>query len=538
MKIKYLVTILLLQHFVTGFTQHHYQRFENIDIQHYKFEIHLNDTTDRIEGRANVSVKFLKTIKHFTLDLIQENSTNKGMSVHSVMSGGLDCVYTHTNNKLEIQPVNPAKKGQIIDFQIKYSGIPADGLIISENSHGERTFFGDNWPNRAKHWLPTVDHPSDKATLEFKIYAPQYYELISNGNLVKKKQIEDAMEFTHWKEDVPVPTKLMVIGAAQFAVDNTGNYEKIPVSSWVFEKDKETGFQNYQFGAKALKYFSELIGPYPYSKLAHVQSKTRYGGMENAGCIFYHERTATSKNSQERLFAHEVAHQWFGNSVTEQNWHHVWLSEGFATYLTHIYNQHFYGDELFRKGLKQDSERVIRYFRQNPAPIIDTTVTEYIRLLNANSYQKASWVLHMLRMDLGDQIFFKVLQKYYAEYKNSTALTYDFQHIAETLSGKNLDTFFRQWLWQAGHPVLNYNWEQTSSNTISLKILQTQAYHAKFEFPLDIRIVYKDGSAYTVSLRVSKVESIHHLQTNDEVEEIILDPDCKLLFEHASGFEK
>ncbi|MCF6333455.1 MAG: hypothetical protein L3J11_09250, partial [Draconibacterium sp.] len=133
----------------------------------------------------------------------------------------------------------------------------------------------------------------------------------------------------------------MVIGVARFAVQYNNDYKEVPVSSWVFPQNREEGFSDYSVGDKALKYFSEIIGPYSYEKLAHVQSKTRYGGMENAGCIFYAEKSVTGKNRAESLMAHETAHQWFGNSVTEQNWHHIWLSEGFATYLTHIYIEYF-----------------------------------------------------------------------------------------------------------------------------------------------------------------------------------------------------
>jgi aminopeptidase N len=514
--------------------QNHQSRFEKLDVQHYKFEIHLNDTTNQIEGVATISIKFLKTGNDITLDLV-ENSGDYGMLVHSVKKEDNELDFKQAHNKLVILLNEQAQAGDILDFTIGYSGVPADGLIISENRYGSRTFFSDNWPNRAQNWLPCVDHPSDKATLEFLVYAPAHYEVISNGKLVEKKQLDDAVEFTHWKEDVQLATKLMVIGAADFAIGNKQEFQGIPVSSWVFEENETKGFENYQYGTKALEYFSELIGPYSYEKLAHVQSKTRYGGMENASCIFYHENSAISDRIPEQLFAHEVAHQWFGNSVTEQNWHHVWLSEGFATYLTHLYAQHFYGDDQFKEGLKYDRERVIAFSKQKYIPVIDTTVQEYTRLLNANSYEKASWFLHMLRNKLGDDTFFEGLQEYYHVFRNKTVLTSDFQSVMESVSGKDLDRFFNQWLRSAGHPILKVSWgtESTGNQIDHQEILIQQRGKQLFSFPLEMNILYEDGSVDLVTVMIEKTKRTQQFQarTTSGIKDIFIDPNVKLLYE-------
>lgn len=527
---RIIIILLLLLPFLTLTAQKHQERFESIDVMQYIFEIRLNDTTNIIEGRADVIFNILKPVNKITLDLASIDSTGLGMSVKSVKTARGYTSFTHEDDRLKIEYIaDTTGSSDIGELTIIYSGLPADGLIISENKYGDRTFFGDNWPDRARHWLPTVDHPSDKAPVIFSVLAPEKYDVISNGMLDKIDYIKDGYKNTVWRENIPISTKLMVIGVADFEIGNNTTFNNIPVSSWVFPQNNEKGFENYTYGTKALEYFSELIGPYPYEKLAHVQSKTRYGGMENASCIFYHERTATSDNSQERLFAHEVAHQWFGNSVTEENWHHVWLSEGFATYLTHVYKQHFYGNEVFYEGLKKDRKRVIRYSQQNLSPIIDTTVTEYVKLLNANSYQKASWFLHMLRMDLGDEIFFKGLQKYYADYRNSTAITNDFQNVMEAVSGKGLDLFFEQWLWQAGHPVLSFNWKELSSK-LNITAEQVQADYI-FEFPLEIEIIYKNGDRKIQTIQVNSAKTEISLDDNQNIEKIGLDPYMKLLYE-------
>ena len=523
--------VLLLIHFTSLFAQNHHSRFESIDIQHYIFEIHLNDSTDRIEGKTTIQVKFLKSLDKITLDLVGLNdSTTSGMAVKNVYTEGVTINYKHINNQLEIQFNRKYGIHELANIEVEYAGIPADGLIISKNKFGDRTFFGDNWPDRARHWLPTVDHPSDKATLEFRVFAPKHYQVVSNGSQLEETNLKKGVKFTHWKENVPLPTKLMVIGVAQFAVKSNGNFNGIPVSSWVFPQNRVKGFKDYSVGAKPLKFFSKIIGTYSYEKLAHVQSKTRYGGMENASCIFYAEKSVTGKNNLERLIAHETAHQWFGNSVTEQNWHHVWLSEGFATYFTHIYKQNFYGDSFFKEGLIRDREKVIEFAQKNLLPIIDTTITNYNRLLNPNSYQKASWFLHMLREKIGDSLFFESVQEYYRIFKDSTALTEDFKSVVEKTSGEDLDLFFYQWLWKPGFPKINIEWKQKSNKKLKLKIIQTQPEFL-FAFPLDIEIEQKNGKRKVETVLIEDCNTKISFRLEDKVEDIRLDPSVRLLFE-------
>jgi len=451
------------------------------------------------------------------------------MHVSGVNFKGNSVQFIHQNNLLEISFNSTIPADSTIEFVIKYSGIPADGLIISKNKFGDRTFFGDNWPDRARFWLPTIDHPSDKATLEFRVFAPEKYQVVSNGFQLEETNLDGGIKYTCWKETVPISTKIMVIGVARFAVQQNENHTSVPVSSWVFPQNRDEGFMDYSVGDKALKYYDEIIGPYSYEKLAHIQSKTRYGGMENAGCIFYAENSVTGKNQDENLIAHETAHQWFGNSVTERNWHHVWLSEGFATYLTHLYNEHFYGEEFFRQALIKDRERVIRFANRKLAPVIDTTIVNYNNLLNTNSYQKASWFLHMLREKIGDSLFLGSLQEYYRIFKDSTALTADFQNIVENISGQKLNDFFNQWLYQMGFPKLKVDLNLMKSN-MALKITQVQENYL-FSFPLEIEVNLINGDKIYQTIEIKDRETKINIPFDEKVEKVVLDPAVKLLFE-------
>ena len=173
--------------------------------------------------------------------------------------------------------------------------------------------------------------------------------------------------------------------------------------------------------------------------------------MENAGCIFYHENSIDGKQGSKYLFAHEIAHQWFGNSASEKDWHHVWLSEGFATYLTEVYKQETAGEIAFKEGMEQARMKVVRFQKKYPeAKIIDTSITNLNQLLNPMTYQKAAWMLHMLRNIVGDDAFWRGIKSYYEKYQFGNALSSDFQIEMENASNRNLDMFFETWLYQPG----------------------------------------------------------------------------------------
>jgi len=321
----------------------------------------------------------------------------------------------------------------------------------------------------------------------------------------------------------------MVIGVADFAIDDVENNLDIPVSTWVYPMNADKGFADYMNATEPLSFYISHIGPYPFSKLANVQSTTLFGGMENAGNIFYAENLVTGNQKQEEIIAHEIAHQWFGNSVSEGNWHHVWLSEGFATYLTDLYYEYKYGSDVFKSRMETDRKVVIRYATRNFAPVIDTTITDYLDLLNPNSYEKGAWFLHMLRKELGDELFMESIRTFYEKYKYSNALTIDFQNIVDSITGKDLTSFFEQWLSKAGHPVINIMWYQKKKNVL-VQIEQLQK-GTVFDFPLELGFVSKDGSVKRETLHINKVLENYSFPVESTIENLVPDPDVWLLYE-------
>ena len=524
------LSALLQTGFLSGLhlsAQAHQDRWISMDVQHYRFEIQLNDSSDVIYCSAEVEILFKSEATHFYLDLVKLGDDGRGMIIDRMTEHGKKMPFRHENKQLAF-PGEGIREGDIRKYTIDYHGIPADGLIISENKFGDRTFFGDNWPDRAHHWIPVVDHPSDKATVEFIVKAPAHYGVVSIGSKTSEF-LDEVYSTTHWKMNVPVSTKLMVIGVSPFELDYLESASGVPVSSWVYPQNREEGFDDYSVALGPLDFFETYIAPFPYSKLANVQSKTRYGGMENASCIFYHERTVNGKRDNEPLFAHEIAHQWYGDAVSELDWHHVWISEGFATYLTDLYIENRYGREAFVTAMLDEKNQVLEFARQRLAPIVDTTLPVSVKLLNKNSYEKAGWVLHMLRHELGDELFQCCVRTFYRDFKYDNALTGDFLEVVEYLSGKDFKDFFQQWFHTAGHPVLRNSWKYKRGQ-IRLDIQQIQEHHL-FHFPLEVRIELRDGSFVDQSLAISRKEETFTIPVPLKANNVILDPDAWLLFE-------
>jgi len=523
---SYLLTFVFLLPSFFSKAQFIPDRYFTQDVAHYRFDITLHDDTDEIKGEATLLIRFRAPLDTLRLDL------SDNMKIHEVTNEkGVSLKFIHQQDLIHIILPQKGLLGGSTTLKITYQGIPEDGLIIGKNKYGDRTFFGDNWPNRAHQWIPCNDHPRDKASVEFIVTAPSHYQVVANGEKIQEYPASEGLKTTHWREKVPLPTKVMVIGAGRFAIENNGQVQGIPSSIWVFPQNRLEGFSDFKPSLIVLDWFSRNIGPFPFSKLAHVQSKTRWGGMENAGAIFYFENAVNGKNERESLIAHETAHQWFGNSATEADWRHVWLSEGFATYCTVLYLEDRYGKERRQQELSGQRNTIISYYEKIKTPIIDLHVKDINTVLSTNTYQKAGWVLHMLRMKTGDEVFWKGLRTYYARFKYSNSLTEDFQRVMEEVSGISLQEFFSQWFYQSGHPELKYSWKwNESSKEVQLSVNQMQ--DQLFTFPLEIELLdARQNQIERLTLYVRDRNTTFTRKVREKPAQIQLDPNTHLLFD-------
>jgi aminopeptidase N len=447
-----------------------------IDVHNYIFRIAIPDTGSEIHAQA--IVVFRRTAgagDTLRLDLVD-------LSVDSVSGvparGERRVLSARYDGRVLHVPIRALGTGELA-VGVHYHGVPQDGLRIGPNAYGTRVAFADNWPERARYWLPTVDVPSEKAAVSWTVDVPAGWRVVANGQRNGEWPLAGGRRRFAWRVSHPIPVYTMVFGAgpltasAHAAADSAAGWVGIEV--WAFPADSAFADSGpFRDATAIVDTMVRLVGPFPYPWLSHVESSTRYGGMENAGAIFYAERPYVERTMKEAVVRHETAHQWFGDAVTERSWAHLWLSEGFASYFDLVIGAALHGDSVLIAGMRRNAE-IYMGSAVVDRPVVDTAEPQPAELLNANSYQKGAWVLHMLRDEIGDSAFFQGIRDYYRVYRDGTADSNDFEREMERAAGRRLEWFFRQWLWQLGYPQLATNWRYDAGAGVAhVRIAQVQ----------------------------------------------------------------
>jgi aminopeptidase N len=516
-----LVTLLVLVFAVAGAAGA--QQY-GIDVLSYHFTVTL-DTVPGVRVQATVAFRRSRGAgTQLLLDLV-------GMRVDSVVNAATVArlPFEYDGRRLSIAVTSEPEQSVIVT----YHGTPRNGLIARTTARGRRAAFGDNWPERARYWLAAVDHPSDKAEVSWLVEnIPSGWRVVANGAC----HPVPGRPAVRCAERHPIPTYTMVLGATVFAVSAhrpvLNGRDTIPIEVWAYLED--SAFADsipFRRATEIVETMQRLVGPFPYEKLAHVQSATRYGAMENASAIFYAEGAYLTRRMREGVVRHETAHQWFGDAVTERDWHHVWLSEGFASYFDAVVGAALDGDSVMARIMRASAEAVMH----SPVvdrPIIDSTVGDPSQLLSANSYQKGAWVLSMLRTEIGDSAFWSGMREYYRRYRDSTALSEDFQRVMERAARRPLGWFFHQWLYQPGYPQLDIRWvNDSTSRQVVLYVRQAQSEAwGRFRLAVPLRFVGVEGIAWrTLNLDPRYREQVASFTVDRMPSDILVDPEGRLL---------
>lgn len=447
------------------------------DALHYDVELHLADSGTAF--RATVTTRWKLTGP----DAIRIELD----SAYAIRALTLDAEPVRWRREGIAVVVNPpagAKSGDTAVTKIEYEGSPPkfgatgqDDGLVQRGAGAARTIFADNWPDRARRWLASQDHPSDKATVSWSITAPAGLTVVATGTLVGVDTLPSSERRWRFDTTQPIPVYTMVVGAARLAVTALApalcEIRCVPVSVFAYPADSAWAVTGpFSHAAEMVNFFSRLIAPFPYDELRHVETSTIFGGMENSTVIFYDEGAYTKHTLSEATVAHETAHQWFGDAVTEADWHHLWLSEGFATYGAVLWAEHQDGDSARYSAMQAHKKTVIEApvleqpildpkAGRSPAVTgpragskIDPRANNLLSLLNANNYSKGAWILHSLRGLIGDSAFFRGLRRYYRTYEHRNALSEDFAHVMSEAAGQDLSWYFTQALTQPGYPIL------------------------------------------------------------------------------------
>lgn len=511
-----------------------YPRQPAIDAQHYTFRVTLNDANDEVAGETTVDLRFLQPgVTQVVLDLANLKD-GKGMTVAEVSSRGVALKFHHSADRLAITLDSAPAPAERRLVTVKYRGVARAGLHIARNKFGERTFFSWNWPTLARQWLPMIDHPSDKATSEFLVTAPAKYQVVANGLLQEELDLGDGRRMTHWKQSVPIASWLNNIGVAQFSSRHFGTAGGVPLETWVFPQDRDNGILTFEEPTRqAIEFFTSHIGPYPYEKLADVQVAGMDGAMEHASAIFFGERSVTNRPAFD-LVAHEIAHQWFGDSVTQKDWDEAWLSEGFATYFASLATEFYEGRDTFLGAMRRSRTSILRMEKRTPGmAVIHDNLPEIQngRAPASIVYQKGGWALHMLRGIIGTENFWAGIREYYRRFRDSNASTEDLRSVMQETAGADLGWFFEQWLLRPGSPIVSGGWKfNAAAKTIEIDLAQTQS-GAPYRLPLEIAVTVASAPPAVQRIVCTLKSQKFEIAADKEPSSVELDPNVWVLMD-------
>jgi aminopeptidase N len=355
--------------------------------------------------------------------------------------------------------------------------------------------------------------------------------------LNEERDLGDGRRLTHWKQDAPIASWLNAIAVAQFASHHGEAVRGVPLQTWVYPQDRDAGIVTFEGPARqSMELFGEYVGPYPYAKLANVQSAGLRGGTEHASVIFYDER-AVGPRPASWLVAHEVAHQWFGNAVTQKDWDDVWLSEGFATYFGMLFVEHYEGRDAFVTALKRSRDTVFATEKRLTAvPVVHENLSDMRRVLNPLVYQKGAWTLHMLRGAVGDEKFRRGIRDYYKRYRDANASTEDFRRVMEHAGGAELEWFFKQWLRRASSPTIQGTWVyESAAKRVEIELAQTQSGEA-FRLPLEVGLaVEAEHRPRLEKIEMTQTKQRFVIACDKEPASVTLDPNTWVLMNARFG---
>jgi len=430
----------------------------------------------------------------------------------------------------------PLARGADTQVRVYYSGTPEIGLywIRPEKGLPDKRYEvwsqGEGEDNR--YWIPCNDYPNDKSTFEGRFRVPKGYTAISNGTLVEKRDLGNKTEF-HWKLEEPQVSYLIMLAVAEYKIleQKAGD---IPLPYVVPPgTDDATILRGYGLTPDMMDFFVKEIGiEYPYSKYAQIVVQDYiYGGMENTTATvmnmrtLYDDRAELTRNEQN-LVSHELAHQWWGDMLTCREWSHMWLNEGFATYYAYLYKKHHDGDDAFAYQMNGAHEDVIKADDTEPRPMVVDFFNRTDAHNNALVYVKGASLLHMLRMILGDDLYRETIRHYGEENRHDVVDTQDLMRAVREVTGENLDWFFEQWAFLAGHPKFKVtkNWDK-ETRVLALKVEQTQKTGGLvpvFRVPVDVEISWEGGSE-THRILVDDASSSYYFQVPVEPKMVVFD---------------
>lgn len=528
--------------FVLPGTARVYERARPFEIRHIALDVALDIPHKAIGGTASLDVvRVDEGAKEIALDAV-------AFEIESVEVGKERVDFVYDGETLRIPIPQELAETTIC---VRYRVFPKKGLyFLAPDSHVKDRpvqVWSQCQDEDARYWLPCHDKPHIKQSFEIRVAVPSGWQALSNGEELSIEKREDAWVY-HFKMDDPLPTYLLTLVAGEFEKMDGGVVDGIPLSYFVPKGRSEDGLRTFSRTPAMLTHFGELTGiRYPWNKYAQiVVSDFTFGGMENttATTLYEHvlldERAAIDITSDD-LIAHELAHHWFGDYVTCRDFSHGWLNEGFATFFEHLDRELKGGRDEYEYGLNVDSTSYLGeakgHYRR---PIVCKDYEAPIDIFDRHLYEKGGLVLHMLRVKLGDGVFWRGVQTYLKRHAHGVVETRDLLRALEEVSGKSLERFFDEWVHSPGHPELRVHIEH-EGELLVVKVEQKQATGEKkpgtisdiplFAFDLVLEIAEPSGETRREVRRIEAANETFALPQKARPRYVVVDPDFAVLAE-------
>ncbi len=539
-----LITLVFLSTAVTGglaqAARLDFNRAQIYDVQHYRIEVSFNPPKKEVIGDTTVSLKPLKE----GLSVVELDAVDLSFRSVTLDPAGIDLQFKTDKRKVVVTLDKAYGPGETILIRFKYTARPAKGVYFVKAETGRSAqIWTQGEPDEARHWFPSFDFPSDKATTEQIITAEKGETVIGNGELINKTENPNGTQTWHYKMPVPHSTYLVsfVIGKYELIQEK---YKDIPVGYYVYAGKEATAKNAYDRTIDMFAVFEELTGiDYPFNKYDQTMvADFQFGGMENITAttmsdteIFFAD-TGFGKNAVMDLVSHELAHSWFGNMVTCRNWAELWLNEGFATFMEAAYREKAFGRDDYQAKIRRDAAQFL---------VDDTVNRKRHGLFNhragdvsslfdnpATTYNKGGVVIHMLREQVGNENFWKGVNIYLTRHRFGSDETTDLRRAMEEVSGQDLKWFFDQWVYSISSPKIDIRKTYSArTKTLKLTVTQTQKPEnlvpAAFKLPMEVEIKTAKGQK-TKMIEITKRLETFSIQLDGPPTSVTFDPDEKI----------
>jgi len=465
----------------------------NYDVRYYDIYLDIDPELELIDGHVDIDADVVGD----AMDRLDVNLLDN-MVVDSVIVLNQAVGFTHINHLVTVLLDRTYDTGEKVRVRIYYHGNPTQsgfGAFGFDTYSGQPMIWSLSEPFGARNWWPCKDIPEDKAdSVDIRITVPANLIVASNGLLRSVTGVNDK-KMVWWHEKYPIVSYLVSVAIHPYSIFSDSVEvvpgSKMPIDYYVFSDQLERAKRDYAKTKEMIEAFSTLFGPYPFHE-------EKYGHAQFLGGAYMEHQTISSlrKNVGQYTVAHELAHQWWGDLITCRDFGHIWLNEGFATYSEALWAEFAYGEEAYWAIINSK-----KYFGEGT---IFVTQMDVSHIFSGNlSYNKASWVLHMLRHVVGDETFFHILQSYASDprFKYGTATTEDFKQVCEEIFDRDLDDFFHQWIYEEYFPQYQFHYNVRDSSgffVTEVNVKQMQTNTVMFHMPIDLFFGFDNGDTTIV----------------------------------------